>query len=292
MVVLSWVASPVLAGIVGASLFVSVRWAVLRREDPLKAAYRFYPIFLFVMFLIMSLFVIIKGSPRYKLDNLIKQEDGKTDVGLSLLLAIGISLGVAAVLTIITYFLLFRMCVQPRIEAYDEELAAKQLERGYKNEATAQAVELSEVDEDAAARAVNAPLPGTPSKDESKVTAVLIAEPLEDKELQKELEEEAERNCLQRCWYSYLNPAEMDKKVHADIGGGAAEVNQLAEEFDPKTELLFNGVQVATAAFDSFAHGTNDTANAIGPLAAIIGVGACGCVKGKEEIELWIVFYV
>merc|ERR1719273_2660912 len=72
MVVLSWVASPVLAGIVGALLFLSVRWAVLRREDSLKAAYRFYPIFLFVMFMIMSLFVIIKGSPRYKLDNLIK----------------------------------------------------------------------------------------------------------------------------------------------------------------------------------------------------------------------------
>jgi len=103
--------------------------------------------------------------------------------------------------------------------------------------------------------------------------------------------DEVERNCIQQLWHVYLNPVAMDDKVHEGLGGAAAKVNQDAEVFDPKTELLFSGVQVATASFDSFAHGANDTANAIGPLAAIFGVASCGCIGGKKtETELWIIF--
>merc|ERR1719197_2328395 len=226
LVIVSWVASPLLSGIVACLFFVGVRWAVLRREDSLKAAYRFYPVFLFVMYLIMSLFVMIKGSARYKLN--------KLDIGLS----VAISFGVAAGLTLITYFLLFRLVIMPRIDAYDDEVASD-------------------------------------------------VEAIQPKQLDDEVEK---RGCLAACWHAYLNPTAMDDKVHAEMGGEAAKVNQDAEVFNPKTELLFSGVQVATASFDSFAHGANDTANAIGPLAAIIGVSACGCIEKKTETELWIIF--
>merc|ERR1719197_316788 len=122
LVIISWVASPVLSGIVAALFFLGVRWAVLRRQDSLKASYRFYPVFLFVMYLVMALFVIVKGSPRYGLK--------KMDIGL----AIGISVGIAAGLTLITYFLLFRLVIMPRIDSYDEDLAREKWKVSYKKE--------------------------------------------------------------------------------------------------------------------------------------------------------------
>ena len=45
-----------------------------------------------------------------------------------------------------------------------------------------------------------------------------------------------------------------------------------AEKFDEKTEESFKYLQIFTAICDSFSHGANDVANAIGPYAAIISI--------------------
>jgi len=42
-----------------------------------------------------------------------------------------------------------------------------------------------------------------------------------------------------------------------------------AEKFDPKIEEVFKYLQIFTAICDSFSHGANDVANAVGPFAAI-----------------------
>jgi len=46
-------------------------------------------------------------------------------------------------------------------------------------------------------------------------------------------------------------------------------IHTTAEKFDKKTEYSFRYLQVFTAICDSFSHGANDVANAIGPFAAI-----------------------
>ena len=46
-------------------------------------------------------------------------------------------------------------------------------------------------------------------------------------------------------------------------------LHKFAEKFDPRTEEVFKYLQVFTAICDSFSHGANDVANAIGPFAAI-----------------------
>ena len=46
-------------------------------------------------------------------------------------------------------------------------------------------------------------------------------------------------------------------------------IHNLAEKFDPKIEETFKYLQVFSAICDSFSHGANDVANAIGPFAAI-----------------------
>ena len=51
---------------------------------------------------------------------------------------------------------------------------------------------------------------------------------------------------------------------------------------------LFTVPLICSAALLSFAHGANDVANAIGPLAAIVDAASSGDISRKVEIPLWV----
>jgi len=53
-------------------------------------------------------------------------------------------------------------------------------------------------------------------------------------------------------------------------------------------ERVFAVLMVITACSMAFAHGSNDVANAIGPLAAVISVAKSGVVGGESTIALWV----
>lgn len=56
-----------------------------------------------------------------------------------------------------------------------------------------------------------------------------------------------------------------------------------AELFDPKAESGFRFLQIFTACCNSFAHGANDVANAIGPFAAIYEIYRTGKISSKSD---------
>lgn len=69
------------------------------------------------------------------------------------------------------------------------------------------------------------------------------------------------------------------------------EIHSNAELFDEKTEEVFTYLQIFTAICDSFSHGANDVANAIGPFAAIFMIYQTGEVNKKMEMgsnSYWI----
>lgn len=53
-------------------------------------------------------------------------------------------------------------------------------------------------------------------------------------------------------------------------------------------ERVFGVLMVVTACSMAFAHGSNDVANAIGPLAAVISVSTTGVVGGESAIPAWV----
>ena len=53
-------------------------------------------------------------------------------------------------------------------------------------------------------------------------------------------------------------------------------------------ERVFGVLMVVTACSMAFAHGSNDVANAIGPLAAVISVASTGAVAAKAALPLWV----
>ncbi|ORY53584.1 phosphate transporter, partial [Rhizoclosmatium globosum] len=66
------------------------------------------------------------------------------------------------------------------------------------------------------------------------------------------------------------------------------EAHSHATLYDNKVEYLFSFLQVMTAAFASFGHGSNDVANAIGPLAAVYDLWSTGQVNKDANVQLWM----
>ena len=55
-------------------------------------------------------------------------------------------------------------------------------------------------------------------------------------------------------------------------------------------ERIFARLQIVSASFMAFAHGANDVANAIGPLAASVAILTEGSLPTESNIPLWILF--
>lgn len=60
-IVMSWVVSPVLAGIIAYWLFISVQYLILNTKHPLESAKRYVPFYIFLVGFIISLVTIQKG---------------------------------------------------------------------------------------------------------------------------------------------------------------------------------------------------------------------------------------
>lgn len=84
----SWVISPVIAGVLAFLLFSSVRWLIFESSDPLKAAKRFVPFYIFLVAFVVSTVTLVKGLKHVGL-SLTFQE--------SLLYAIGIAFIIFAI---------------------------------------------------------------------------------------------------------------------------------------------------------------------------------------------------
>ena len=55
-------------------------------------------------------------------------------------------------------------------------------------------------------------------------------------------------------------------------------------------ERVFAVLMVITASGLAFAHGSNDVANAVGPLAAVVSTAHTGAIAGKSALPVWILF--
>ena len=70
--------------------------------------------------------------------------------------------------------------------------------------------------------------------------------------------------------------------------GDIFNMHEQAEQFDPKTEISFQYLQVFSAICVSFGHGANDVANACGPLAGIWATYEAGAFVKEADTPIWI----
>lgn len=81
---------------------------------------------------------------------------------------------------------------------------------------------------------------------------------------------------------------DVEKRFNNTVTDDVIEMLSKAEKHDDRAELGFSYLQVFSACFDAFAHGANDVANSIGPMAAVYAIWESGEVEKKNEMPLWI----
>lgn len=68
LIVMSWVVSPLLAGIIAYALFRSVQFIILDTKNPIASAKRYVPFYIFLVGFVVSLVTLLKGLKHTQLD--------------------------------------------------------------------------------------------------------------------------------------------------------------------------------------------------------------------------------
>jgi len=99
-IVMSWVASPLLAGVIAYSIFTSVQRLILNTSDPMKNARRYVPIYIFIAGFMISLVTLLKGLKHIGLE---------LSIGQSYMIA----LGFGAIIMLMGIFMIRRVKFDP-----------------------------------------------------------------------------------------------------------------------------------------------------------------------------------
>ena len=67
-----------------------------------------------------------------------------------------------------------------------------------------------------------------------------------------------------------------------------SELHKNAKELDSEADQLCSWVQIVTACFSSFAHGSNDVANAVAPLATIYYIYKKNDISQSTDVPIWV----
>jgi len=79
-------------------------------------------------------------------------------------------------------------------------------------------------------------------------------------------------NCCKKCLTNIKKNINYDIQDELSKNEKVKTIHDNSEKFNEKTEESFKYLQIFTAICDSFSHGANDVANAIGPYAAIVSI--------------------
>ncbi|OMJ25724.1 Phosphate-repressible phosphate permease pho-4 [Smittium culicis] len=247
-IVTSWFVSPLIAAVVSSIIYMVTKYVVLESKNSFKRGLMAIPVYIFVTVWVCLSFIISKGIP------------GTKAVKISFKEIVGISAAAALGVSIITYF------------TYAQWLRRKIIGR-----------------EDLKwYHAFFTPFigkrPVIPELSDEEIEAAVAKE---SKEKQNDVQPDInEMNLIQKVKHFILRGVKQDVR---NIGNPRlASIHARAKKYDNDTEYLFQFVQVLTACAASFAHGSNDVANAVGPIAAVASVWSTGTVPGdKSVVKSW-----
>jgi PiT family inorganic phosphate transporter len=64
-IAISWISSPTIAGVVAFLLFISIKRSILGADNPLEAAKKFIPFYLFLVGIVLAMMMVLKGLKHF-----------------------------------------------------------------------------------------------------------------------------------------------------------------------------------------------------------------------------------
>ncbi|KFA68177.1 hypothetical protein S40285_09238 [Stachybotrys chlorohalonatus IBT 40285] len=319
-VFLGWIAAPGIAGSLAAITFLLTKYAVMVRKDPVVKGLIAVPIFIGITSALIIMLLIWDGGSI--------DPDLTGDEQAGVIVGGGAAAALLATLTLIPW--LYRKILkndwqlrwyhifmgplllrrpEPPVQPEDyaggirdfyrghmtrEELDALRAEEARSSE-TAQGVATETVETDSGRKTVN---------DVAETTVVVHEGPNKDEEYPTHgyvgpRPEGPVYSPRVVYWFlKLLFLSGVDKDIVAlqsrktGIAKGLEDVHAAAIHFDNRAEYLFTYMQVMTACATSFAHGANDVANAIAPLATIYDIWRTGSIAGsRSPVPVWILVF-
>ena len=223
-IVMSWAISPLLSGTIAFVVFSVIRHSMINVPNPVQATKRWAPVFIFLVFAILTLVILFKGLKNLHLN-------------LSFPEALLIAAGIGMVAAITGWLLIRRVYVSPSVDA----------------ETTIPLAVIS-VDLRSMARLT--------------------------RRIQSKATKEAE---------GYIGDIQEHVELLTNMVERGEAQMQTRGDFQ-FVEKIFTHLQVMSACFVAFAHGANDVANAIGPLAAIVSIvnGGANALVDQTPVPVWI----
>ncbi|RPA84012.1 phosphate-repressible phosphate permease [Ascobolus immersus RN42] len=313
----SWVIAPGIAGALAAIVFLITKYTVLKRQNPLRWGLIMVPVYFAFTSGILTMVIVWKGAPSLDIDHW----TGGQLAGC----IIGVGVCVAALVAVFFVPYLYRKLAKEdwTLRWYHIALGPLLLKRGpvpeppaevqivqdyYKGHATREDLEaanikastIADMEHLKAAHDIQAAVK------EGKIGATdLTAEIAHSSSSATANLAETEKadvgpwylpkNLPKALWAAFMHGVNKDiiaeQSRESALTGNIADMHARAAHFDNKTEHLYSFLQVLTAATASFAHGSNDVSNAIGPLATIFLIWNTGETSSKSPVPVWILAY-
>ena len=248
-IVLSWIASPLIAGIFAFTIYYILQRFVFKSVNSFKYTLVLFPVLTFFTFFINILFIIYKGTPNLNLDEM--------EFWKCFLISFGIST-FTAILAQYAYI----PYVKRKLNNKNQHIIENN--NNYNNDNSndnGNAIEL-----------------GIRTKSYIEAHSNTLEE---NNNYIYNKNESIEFNINQAK--EYANKLEKTK-IKNDIDYH----HENAIKIDKDSDELCSWIQIITACFSSFAHGSNDVANAIAPLATIFAIYNTGYLTDKTDVPIWI----
>lgn len=248
-IIQSWVVSPAVAGALGAAIYLVTKYGVMVHKNSLARGLIAIP-FYFMFALSISMFYLILKAPK-GIDLTNPKKADKWPLVAGLVAGWTVLVGIICFVFMVPYF--------RRLLVNEEDMKFKHVFN-----------------------------PWTPEQPKNQHLAKKLALGADHSGMVVDEESPAEDD-KGSSWIKSALTKGVTMDVAAAQNDHIRDVHSKAVKYDPKTEYLYSFLQVCTAAFASFAHGSNDVANAAGPLSGILSIYQSGKVpSSKVDVPFYV----
>ncbi|KAL5606883.1 hypothetical protein BROUX41_003260 [Berkeleyomyces rouxiae] len=319
-VFIAWVVAPGIAGVLGLSLFLLTKNAVLRQKNAAKMALYSVPFYTFVTVAAVSMLIVLHGIQLRK--------DPSTAEILGSVFGTASTATLLCVIFLMPYMwrkiitedwtlrwydmwrgpFLLRLPAPPPMPLGYDKVHIKDYYRGYLTPEELASIRASQ----AMINSVRNGPSGAPDLECCDAFSMMPPPTLSETNLSgtstagAPCASESESDVPPRPPGSWTRPAvllwrtnrillrgvEKDvvrlQKMNSVLNWDIADMHSRAPRFDNRAEHMYSFVQILTAAAASFTHGANDVSNSVAPLTTAYRIWQSGRVQPEVGVPLWI----